>query len=141
MCVPVPAPGPAPAPGPGVPAGNVVAGAMTWRPRESFVRYMNSEDGRIPPSAGATDGPSEVLPGSDAPLVYSFGLPFAAERPPPRRPRVGIGGTVTFAWPTRGIDIGFSDAVVTLGPAGGRLVRLSGATAGAPPGRGCGCSP
>ena len=131
--VPVPAPGPAPAPAPGspVPAGNVVAGAMTWRPRESFVRYMNSEDGRIVAGAGATDGPSEVLPGSDAPLVYSFGLPFVSGTADATTATVGFGGTVTFAWPTRGIDIGFADAVVTLGPAADVSFRLSGATAGA----------
>jgi len=130
--VPVPAPpaDPAPAPGAPAPAGNVVAGAMTWRPRESFVRYINSEDGGITASDGAVAGPEEVRPGSDAALVYSFGLPFASGSADATAATIAFGGTVTFSWPTRGIDIGFSGATVTLGPAADVSFVLSGAAAG-----------
>ena len=130
--LPVPAPPPGPAPGPGVPApaGNLVAGAMTWRPRESFVRYINSEDGGITASDGAVPGPEEVRPGSDAPLVYSFGLPFVSGSADATAATIAFGGTVTFSWPTRGIDIGFSGATVTLGPAADVSFVLAGATAG-----------
>ena len=86
-----------------------------------------------------------MLPGSDAPLVYSFGLPFVSGTADATTATVGFGGTVTFAWPTRGIDIGFADAVVTLGPAADivvpafrrdrrRLGRVAGADARLEPG-------
>ena len=54
----------------------MTSATVTWHPRESFVRYVNSGEGTST-AAGATGDAPEVLPGTDAALTYSFHFPFA----------------------------------------------------------------
>lgn len=56
-------------------AVDVRSATLTWRPLDSWIRYVASGDGTAV-SGGATNGPREVLPGSSSSFVYSFGFPF-----------------------------------------------------------------
>lgn len=118
--VPAPTPNATPTPtptGPGSPAP--ATQRIVWRPRESFIRYMASEDGKVTVSGAAQEGPQEVRPGSDAPLVYSFRFPTGT-------------GTLAFRWASRGIDLSFTDPRVT----GNRMTAVAGGeTAGSSAGR------
>ena len=96
--LPVPAPPPGPAPGPGVPApaGNLVAGAMTWRPRESFVRYINSEDGGITASDGRSPGPRRCGRAATLRSCTRSACPSSRESADATAATIAFGGTVTF---------------------------------------------
>ncbi|HEU4702752.1 MAG TPA: HtaA domain-containing protein [Conexibacter sp.] len=116
-----------PAPAPlARPAGalDVTSATLTWRPRASFVQYINSGEGTIA-SDGATAGPPETAPGSSARLVYSFGFELKAGS---WYDPVGGGadllgrGTVRFLWRDHGIDVTLSDPEVELNGRSSRAI-------------------
>lgn len=100
------------------PAGavDVASATITWRPRDSFIRYVSSGEGAIA-SEGATAGPAEVLPGSATPLVYSFGFGLkAGSWYDAVSDTAGLfaRGTVRFRYSGHGIDITVKDPEIEL---------------------------
>lgn len=106
--------------------------AFWWRPKDSWIRYINTGAGAgdgVVASAGATAGTPEVLPGSSAPLVYryAFSLDPATSWYQDGRGVLYFTGKVRFAWADHGIDITVQNPEVQLDGAGGRVVfRFSG---------------
>lgn len=127
------APGAVPPPVAPVAAGvPVTATAVTWRPREKFIQYI-SQDGGTTSSAGATDGPRQILPGSSDALVYSFiHTPRQGLRDPATgRVSLPSSGTVRYVYNGR-IDLSLVDPTISLDGATGTLsVVYEGPTAGA----------
>ncbi|WP_028062865.1 HtaA domain-containing protein [Solirubrobacter soli] len=112
------------------PAGarTITSATLTWRPRESFVQYINSGEGTST-VRGATSDPPEVAGGSDAPLVYSFHFPFAEGwcDPATGAARVAFTGTVAFKYADHEIDLRVNDPEVELdGPASRVIFRMTG---------------
>lgn len=108
---------PAPAP-PVRPAGavGIASATLTWRPRESFIQYINSGEGTTA-SDGATAGPPETVPGNSARLVYSFGFelkPGSWYDPASGSADLLGRGTVRFLWSGHGIDISVRDPEIEL---------------------------
>ena len=99
------------------PAGalGVVCSAIVWRPRESFVQYVNTGEGTSV-SGGASSGPKEVRPGSDAELVYSFSFPFESGWYDPASGKSALyyGGRVRFQYSAHGIDFESADPEIEL---------------------------
>jgi Htaa len=116
-------PAPAPLARP-VGALDVTSATLTWRPRESFVQYINSGEGTTA-SDGATAGPAETVPGNSARLVYSFGFEL---KPGSWYDPVGgsaglLGrGTVRFLWRSHGIDISVKDPEIELAGRASRAI-------------------
>jgi hypothetical protein len=104
---------PLPARPPG--AVSVVCSAIVWRPRESFVQYVNTGEGTSV-SNGATGGPEEVRPGSDAELVYSFSFPFKSGWYDAASGKAALyyQGRVRFLYSGHGIDFEAGDPEVEL---------------------------
>jgi hypothetical protein len=127
-CEPALAPGAvAPAPPPlARPAGavEVAAARIVWRPRESFIRYVDGGEGAIA-SDGASAGPAEALPGSPEPLVYSFGF---ALRPGSWHDAASgaadllARGAIRFRYAAHGIDITLRDPEIELNGSASRAV-------------------
>lgn len=108
---------PAPAP-PARPAGalDVASATLTWRPRASFVQYVDSGEGASA-SDGAVAGPPELAPGSSARLVYAFGFGLKAGSwwdPASGRAELLGDGTIRFRYSDHGIDIRLSDPEIEL---------------------------
>lgn len=110
-------------------ASNVATQTFWWRPKDSWTRYISSGtatgDGVIP-SAGATAGAPEVLPGSSAALVYRYGFtlnPAASWYDTTTNQGVlHYTGQVRFKWASHMIDIAMKDPEVQLDGARGRVV-------------------
>jgi hypothetical protein len=125
-----------PAPGTGEPpvkarpagARTVTGATIAWHPRESWIRYINSAEGTAV-SRGATGAAPEILPGTDAPLVYTFHFPFAEGwcDPASGAARITFTGTVAFSYKDHGIDLRVNDPEVELdGPASRVIFRMTG---------------
>ena len=99
---------PIPARPPG--AVDVRSAAVTWRVRDSFVRYIASGEGTSV-SRGATHEPPTTTPESDVPLVYEFHFPFRDgwRDPASGRAFLRFGGRVTFSYSAHGIDLDVND--------------------------------
>ena len=107
-----------------VSALDVASATLTWRPRESFVQYVNSGEGATA-SDGATAGPPETVPGNSARLVYSFG--FGLKPGSWYDPVSGSGdllgqGTVRFLYRGHGIDISVEDPEIELNGRASRTI-------------------
>jgi hypothetical protein len=89
--------------------------AISWRPRESFVQYVNSGEGTSV-SGGAISAPKEVRPGSDAELVYLFHFPFKSGWYDPASGKAALyyQGRVRFRYSGHGIDLGAADPEVEI---------------------------
>lgn len=112
------------------PAGavSVVCSAIIWRPRESFVQYVNTGEGTSV-SHGAADGPSEVRPGSDASLVYGFTFPFKSGWYDAASGKAALHyeGRVRFRYSAHGIEFSSADPEVELaGPDSRAIFRFEG---------------
>lgn len=126
--------GAAPAPGAGEPpvkarpagARTITGATLSWRVRESFIRYIASGEGTTA-SRGVT-GTAETLEGAP-PLVYAFSFPFAEGwcDPATGAARVAFTGTVAFRYAAHGIDLVVNDPEVELdGPASRVIFRMTG---------------
>ena len=106
--------GPAPLARPAT-AVTVNAAGITWRVRESFIRYINTGEGTAT-SGGATSEPPTVLPGSSEPLVYDFHFPFKDGwyDPVSKTARVTYSGTVTFNYSAHGIKLTAADPEIEI---------------------------
>jgi hypothetical protein len=108
------------------PAGalDVASAALTWRPRESFIQYINSGEGTTA-SDGATAGPLETVPGNSARLVYSFGFglkPGSWYDPTTASADLLGKGTVRFHYRDHGIDISVKDPEIELNGRASRAI-------------------
>lgn len=124
-----------PTPGAGEPAvkqrpagARTVTGAtLTWRVRESFIRYIAAGEGTSV-SRGASGAAPEALEGAP-PLVYAFQFPFAEGwcDPATGAARVAFTGTVAFRYEEHNIDLVVNDPEVELdGPASRMIFRMTG---------------
>ncbi len=105
-------------------AVDVANATITWRPRDSFIRYVASGEGATA-SDGAAAGPAEVLPGSPAALVYSFGFGLkAGSWYDATSDSAGLfaDGTVRFRYSDHGIDIVVKDPEIGLHGTGSTAV-------------------
>jgi len=89
------------------PAGavDVTSASLTWRPRESWIQYINGGEGTSV-FGGALEGPEEARPGYPA-LVYSFhGFPFSNGwyHAATGTAAIYFAGGVGFRWSAHGID-------------------------------------
>ena len=108
-------------------ARTVTGATVTWRVRESFIRYMAAGEGTTV-SRGAASAPAEALDGAP-PLVYSFHFPFAEGwcDPVTGSARIVFTGTVAFRYADHEIDLVVNDPEVELdGPASRVIFRLTG---------------
>lgn len=81
-------------------AVDVLGGTLTWRVRSSWIDYLHAAgaQGGTRTSAGATDGPAEVIPPSTTARVYQYDFPFASGwyDAASGTADLGFSGTVTF---------------------------------------------
>lgn len=102
-------------------AVDVIAGSLTWRARPSWVDYLHAagDQGGTRTSAGATDGPAEIIPPSSTARVYQYDFPFASGwyDAASDTANVGFSGTVTYFKLIQpfNIDLDTSNPVVELG--------------------------
>jgi hypothetical protein len=117
--------GPAPLARPAT-AVNVNAAGITWRVRESFIRYINTGEGTAT-SRGATSEPPTVLPGSSEPLVYDFHFPFKEGwyDPVSKTARVTSTGTVTFDYSAHGIKLTAADPEIEIAGGASRAIFVT----------------
>lgn len=105
-------------------AVDVTAATLTWRPRTSFIQYVNSGEGTAA-SDGATAGPLETAPGSSARLVYAFGFglrPGSWYDPAGGSAGLLANGTVRFRYSDHGIDISVKDPEIELNGRSSRAI-------------------
>lgn len=124
-----PAPGAAEPPVKARPAGarTITGATLTWRVRESFIRYIAAGEGTST-SRGAAGATPETLEGAP-PLVYAFTFPFAEGwcDPATGAARVAFSGTVAFRYSAHTIDLVANDPEVELdGPSSRVIFRLTG---------------
>jgi hypothetical protein len=89
------------------PAGavDVTSASLSWRPRESWIQYINGGEGTSV-FGGAANGPAETRPGQSA-LVYSFvDFPFASGwyEAATGKAAIYFQGGVGFRWSAHGIN-------------------------------------
>lgn len=113
------------------PAGavDVTSATIVWRPRESWIRYINTGEG-VCVFDGALPGPKEIKSVSTTPLVYSFAFPFeggwydAGTGTAAVRFRGGVG----FKYKIHGINFSAADPEIEINGAASRgIVRFNGA--------------
>ena len=96
------------------PAGAATIGAasISWRVRESFIRYVNSGTGTWV-AEGATAGPALEIDGA-APLVYDFGFPFVSGWDDPSGTVIKGRGAVGFRYCRNTINFAVSNPEIEL---------------------------
>jgi len=112
-------------------AVDLTGAQITWRPKPSFIRYVNSGEGTSV-FAGATEDPPTgaecpVEPGPA--LVYSFHFPFARGWYDAATGAAGVyfGGGVRFRYTAHGIDLDAKEPEIELTGASSRAIfRLDG---------------
>lgn len=113
------------------PAGavDVTSATIVWRPRESWIRYINTGEGTCV-FDGAIAGPKEIKSVSTTPLVYSFTFPFeggwydAGTGTAAVRFRGGVG----FKFKGHGINFSAADPEIEInGSASRGIFRFNGA--------------
>ncbi|MFT4035938.1 MAG: HtaA domain-containing protein [Patulibacter sp.] len=104
-------------------AVDVTSSPLVWRVRESFVRYMNTEEA---PTAfdGAIAGATEVIAPSSAALVYEYSYPAAAGwyDPVSGSARITYSGGVRFRYLSHGIDFDVTALEVELSGSSSRVI-------------------
>lgn len=109
-------------------AVDVIGGTLTWRARTSWVDYLHAAgtQGGTSTSAGATDGPAEVIPPSSDARVYQYDFPFSGGwfDAASDTANVEFGGTVTYFKKIQpfNIDLDTSDPVIELGGAAPKMI-------------------
>ncbi len=104
------------------PAGavDVTSASLTWRPRDSWIQYVNNGEGTSV-FGGAVNGPGEGSP----PLVYSFhSFPLASGwyHPPTGQAAVYFGGGVGFRYSDHGIDFSTASPEIEINGAASRAI-------------------
>jgi hypothetical protein len=105
-------------------AFDISAATFAWRPKESFVQYVNTGEGTSV-ADGATAGPLEPVPGNSARLTYSFGFtlkPGSWYDPVSQTAGLLAQGTVRFRYSAHGIDISVKNPEVELNGRSSRAV-------------------
>jgi Htaa len=112
-------------------AVNLSGAQITWRPKPSFIRYVNSGEGTSV-FAGATEGPpggAECPVETGPALVYSFHFPYTHGWYDPATGTAGVyfGGGVRFRYTAHGIDLDAKEPEVELNGQSSRAIfRLDG---------------
>lgn len=124
-----PAPGTSEPPVKARPAGarTITGATVTWRVRESFIRYIATGEGTTP-SRGASGAAPETLAGAP-PLVYAYSFPFAEGwcDPATGAARIAFTGTVAFRYAGHGINLVVNDPEVELDGSSSRVIfRMTG---------------
>jgi hypothetical protein len=115
-----------------VPAGSdsIVAAALNWHVRESFIRYIATGQGTTP-IGGATAAPAVTLPGTSEALSYDYGFPFAngwhhagadPADPADDSAAVYFTGGLAFSYRQHGIDLTASNPEIELDGAASRAI-------------------
>ncbi|MEI2703065.1 MAG: HtaA domain-containing protein [Baekduia sp.] len=114
--------GPAPLPRPAT-AATVTAAQMTWRVRESFIRYINGGQGSAAADGATAGAPLVIAPSAD-PLVYDYSYAYRDgwSDPASGQMRLLFTGRVTFKWAAHGIDLALTDPEIEISPSGSRAV-------------------
>lgn len=104
-------------------AVDITSATITWRPRPSFINYINGGEGTCV-LGGATDGSKD----GSAQLVYSFGLPFATGwLDGDEQASISFTGGVGFRWASHMIDFATIDPTIEISGAASRMTfRLKG---------------
>ncbi len=121
------------------PAGavDVSSANIVWRPRESWIRYINGGEGTCV-FDGAVAGPKEVKPGSTAALTYSFTFPFESGwyDADTGTAAVTFRGGVGFKWKGHGINFSAANPEIEINGGSSRAIyRFNGADGTARPNR------
>jgi hypothetical protein len=112
-------------------AVDLTGAQITWRPKPSFIRYVNAGEGTSV-FAGATEDPAGAAecPAESGPdLVYSFHFPFTHGWYDAGTKTAGVyfGGGVRFSYTAHGIDLDAKEPEVELNGASSRAIfRLDG---------------
>lgn len=102
-------------------AEDVLDATLTWRARPSWVDYLHAAgaQGGTSTSAGASDGPAEVIPPSTTARVYQYDFPFASGwyDSASETANLAFDGTVTFfkLIAPFNLDLDASNPVIELG--------------------------
>ncbi len=115
------------------PAGavNLTGAQITWRPKPSFIRYVNSGEGTsVFGGASADPASSPECPAEGGPaLVYAFHYPFTAGWYDPASKTAGVyfGGGVRFRYTAHGIDLDAKEPEIEInGPSSRAIFRFDG---------------
>lgn len=109
-------------------AEDVLDATLTWRARPSWVDYLHAAgaQGGTRTSAGAADGPAEVIPPSSTARVYQYDFPFASGwyDAASASANLGFDGTVTFfkLIAPFNLDLDASTPVIELGGSEPRML-------------------
>lgn len=110
-------------------ATDVASATITWRVRESFIRYINTGEGTAVRD-GAVADPAENLPEAGVPLVYQFRFPYRSgwADAGSGSAAVTFSGGVRFRYREHTIDFTTADPEIELNGGLSRAIfRLSGA--------------
>jgi hypothetical protein len=107
------------------PAGavDVTDASLIWRPRESWIQYINGGEGTSV-FGGAVNGSPEPRPGQD-PLVYSFlGFPFANGwyEAATGKAAIYFQGGVGFRWSAHGINFSTANPEIEINSSASRAI-------------------
>jgi len=111
----------------------VKCAAIVWRPRESFIQYVNGDEGTSV-GGGAVSAPEEVRPGSDEPLVYRFRFPLKSGWYDAGSGKAALyfQGRVRFHYSGHTIDLGAGDPEVEIAGPDSRAIFRFDENGGAP---------
>ncbi len=121
-------------------AVDVTAATIDWHVRESFIRYIDTGEGTSV-SGGASADPPVQLPGTSAPLSYTFHFLFNTgwldaganpTDPADDTAAIGFGGAVRFLYSGHGIDLTAADPEIEIAGANSRAIFAVGESGGAP---------
>ena len=111
-------------------AVDVTGATVSWRVRETFIRYLAAGEGTTPVE-GATAAAPVLLPGASAALSYDFGFPFAngwldtgADPASPADDRAALyfNGGLRFRYSAHGLDIFAAKPELELGGGASRAI-------------------
>ena len=113
-------------------AVDVTSATITWHPKSSFIRYIETGEGTTV-SAGATEDPPEPDPedptGNPTPYVYNFQFPFSNGWYDAASNTAGVyyGGAVNFSYQAHSIDMDTKEPEIELnGDASRAIFRMDG---------------
>jgi hypothetical protein len=104
----------------------VLASAITWHVRDSFIQYINGGEGTAVAN-GATADPATTAPGSSAALAYQFHFAFKSGwyDPVTGTARLTYGGTVAFCYADHGIKLTASNPEVEVNGGSSRAIFVT----------------
>ena len=111
-------------------AADIAGATIDWHVRESFIRYVGTGGGTSV-SGGASADPPLLLPGTSAPLSYTFHFPFAAgwhdaganpADPADDTAAIEFGGAIRFLYSGHEIDLTTADPEIEIAGARSRAI-------------------